>query len=158
MTDASSVIPSDARALILRLAARHGMTESSRPPDTLLAVGDGETFYELVRDGDRTAFVEVQRGHRRVQVRFPATADAVRFLTFAVSDQYSARTEEFAPGTDYAPDGDDWVLRWPGGWATSPRGLLPVVRARTFSWMVTATPQEIATKRWRVRPGDEDRV
>jgi hypothetical protein len=137
MTGAPDLIPPRTWVFIVQLAARRGMTEWSTPPDTLMAVGDGETFYELVRDGDRIAFVEVQRGHRVVQIRFAGTADAVRYLMFALSDQYSAQPRRFAPGTMYAPDGEDWILRWPGGQATSPGGRLSVVRARAFSWIVT---------------------
>ena len=151
MTDTPDPITPEDRELFRTLAGRLGMTEWPGDPDTLVAVGDGETFYELVRDEDRLAFAEVRRGHRVVEVRFETAADAARYLAFVLSGQWPAQRQDFAPGAAYAPDGDDWVLRWPGGRATSPAGRLSAARARAFSWVATATPDEIATNRWRPR-------
>ena len=146
MTDPPDPITAEDRELFRTLAGRLGMTEWPGDPDTLVAVGDGETFYELVRDEDQVAFAEVRRGHRVVEVRFDTAADAARYLAFVLSGRWLARPREFAPDTTYTPDGPDRVLRWPGGRATSPAGRLSTARARAFSWVATATPQEIADR------------
>jgi hypothetical protein len=150
MADSTGSIGREDRELILALAARLRMTEWAASPGTLVAVGDGETFYELVRDGNDVAFVEVQRGRRSIQARFDSVADAVRFLVFTLADQRSGpewtpiEHTDFAPGTAYAPVDEDWVLRWPGGRAVSPHRRLPPATARDFSWVATASPADIA--------------
>jgi len=150
MPASESQIRADDRALILALAGRSRMTEWGASPDTLIAVGDAETFYELVRDGDQVAFVEVQRGYRSTQARFSSVTDAVRFLVFTLADQRSGpewlpiRHADFAPGTAYAPADGDWVLSWPGGQAVSPHRRVRPETAREFSWVATAAPADIA--------------
>ena len=135
------------RKLIVALAERQGMHELGRPPRTPIAVGDGETAYELDREGDRIAFVEVQRGHRVPKLVFDQTAAAVRFLVFVLSDRFHVPAPGFAPGSTYATEGEDRVLTWPGGRAVSPGGRLDSEQAREFSWVADAEPADIARRR-----------
>jgi hypothetical protein len=146
MTD-DERIPAGHRTLIVAQAARRGMTEWSGAPRTLIAVGDAETFYELVHEGNQIAYVETQRGHGVVQALFTTVADAVRYLVFVLSDRLPVPSPGWAPRSAYAADGEDWILRWPGGQAISPRGRLPVETAREFSWVATADPVHIALRR-----------
>lgn len=140
-------IPADHRALIVAQAERRGMTEWSSPSGTLVAVGDAETFYELVRDGDRIAFVVTQRSHAVPQIVFGSVADAVRYLVFVLSDRIAVPPPAFAPGSSYTAVGDDRVLRWPGGEAVSPGGRVDPETAREFTWVATADPADIAARR-----------
>lgn len=140
-------ISANDRALIITLAGRQGMTEWPPPSGGLISVGDAETFYELVREGDRISFVVTQRGSSIPEITFSTTADAVRFTVFRLSDRLPVPSPAFAPGSAYAADGDDWVLNWPGGRAVSPGGRLDPEKAREFSWVVTADPADIAARR-----------
>lgn len=140
-------IAADDRALIITLAEQHQMTEWQRPSGTLISVGDAETFYGLVHEGDGIAFVETQRGHDVVQVRFATLDDAVRYLVFELSDRLPIPSPSFAPGSTYAVQGEDWALTWPGGRAVSPGGRLDPEKAREFSWVATAEPADIADRR-----------
>ena len=139
--------PAD-RDLIVRLAARIRMTEWPASSDTLVSVGDAETFYELEAAGDRIVFIRVSRGHRTPEAFFTTTEDAVRYLVFHLVDSRSGpewtpiRHADFAPGTSYDPS--DFVLSWPGGHVTGRAGVVWADRAREFSWLVTASPADIA--------------
>ncbi len=144
---AETVLSPDHRALIVTLAGRGQLTEWPSPPGTLVSVGDAETFFELVQEGGGIAFVETQRGHGVVQVRFTTVIDAVRFLVFWLSDRLPVPSPAFAPGSAYAAEGEDRVLTWPGGRAVSPAGRLDPERAREFSWVATADPADIAARR-----------
>lgn len=147
MTDSADSISADDRTLIIGLAGRQRMTEWPSLPSELIAVGDGETFYALERDGDRVAFVETQRGHRVPQITFTLVLDAVRYLMFELSDRLPVPSSAYAPGSSYTADGEDWVLRWPEGQAVSPGGRLRPEIAREFSWVATADPADIAGRR-----------
>jgi hypothetical protein len=146
---AEEEVSAEHRALICTLAQRHGMTEWQSPPGTLISVGDAETFFELVRDGGGIAFVETQRGHAMVKVRFRTVLDAVRFMVLELSDRFQVPSPAFAPGSAYAAaaEGEDRVLTWPGGRAVSPGGRLDPERAREFSWVATVDPADIAARR-----------
>lgn len=140
-------ISADDRGLIVTLAERHRMTEWPNPPGTLISVGDFETFYWLMHEGGGIAFVETQRGHAVVQVRFSTVVDAVRFMVLELSDRFHVPSPAFAPGSAYAAEGDDWVLTWPGGRAVSPGGRLDPEKAREFSWVAAENPADIAAHR-----------
>lgn len=140
-------VSAEDRALIVALAERQGMHELRRPPQTPIAVGDGETAYELDRAGDRVMFVEIQRGSRDTQVVFTDLAAAVRFLVFVLADRFPVPSPGFAPGSGYAPEGEDRVLTWSGGRAVSPGGRLDPEQAREFSWVANADPADIAARR-----------
>ena len=145
MTEAQ--VSADNRALIVALAERQGMHELRRPPETVMAVGDGETAYELDRVGGQVAFVEIQRASRNPWVVFDDLAVAVRFLVYVLAERYRVPSLGFPPGAGYAADGKDLVLTWPGGRAVSPDGRLDPERAREFSWVATADPADIAHRR-----------
>lgn len=151
-------VSGDDRALIVALAERQGMHELRRPPQTPIAVGDGETAYELAPAADRVAFVEIQRGSRDTQVIFMELDAAVRFLVFVLADRFPVPSPGFPPGSDYAVEGEDRVLTWPGGRAVSPGGRLDPEQAREFSWVATADPADIAARRVPILkvPGPQD--
>ena len=140
-------VSADDRALIVALAERQGMHELRGPPETPIAVGDGETAYELDRTSEQIAFVEIQRGSREIRVVFLELGAAIRFLVFVLSDRPRVPSPGFAPGSDYVEDGQDRVLTWPGGRAVSPGGRLHPEQAREFSWVATAKPVDIAARR-----------
>jgi hypothetical protein len=150
MTDAMGPIAAEDRELILTLAERCGMTEWSARRGTLISVGDFEIYYDLVADGEHVDFVRTSRGARSTTARFQSVTDAVRFLVFTLADsrggpEWTPITHAgFAPGTAYAPSGEDWVLTWPGGRAVSPRRRLGPETAREFSWVASASPADIA--------------
>ena len=147
MDSAAQIGPAD-RELIVRLAARIGMTEWPVSSETLISVGDAEIFYELAVSDDRIAFVRVSRGHRRSEALFSTTLDAVRYLVFRLADDRGGpewapiRHADFAPGTSYDPS--DRVLSWSGGRVTALGGRTWTDEARAFSWLVTASPADIA--------------
>ena len=143
----AQIEPAD-RDLIVSLAARIGMTEWPASSDALISVVDAEIFYEMELSGDQIAFVQVSRGHRRPEALFTTQQDAVRYLVFRLADDRVGpgwtpiRHADFAPGTSY--DSSDLVLSWPGGRITASAGRNWIDEAREFSWLVTASPAEIA--------------
>lgn len=147
MTELADPIRGRDRELIVAQAERQGMHELRRPPRTPIAVGDGETSYELDCEGDGVVYVETQRGHRVPQLVFTNVDDAVRFLVFLLSGRLSVPSPGFAPGAAYDADGEDRVLTWRGGRAVSPGGRLDPGRAREFSWVATTDPADIAARR-----------
>ena len=97
MGDLADPIPADDRARLVALAGRLGMTEWPAPTGTLVAVGDGETFYELVLADGRVAYVETQRGHAVTRATFDSVGAGVSHLA-AVLARDAPRPEP-APAT-----------------------------------------------------------
>ena len=136
-------------AVIERLLDRVGLHPFA-PAGALIRVGDGETMYAVLEADGAAAFEERQRGVVKQTLYASSVSAALRFLTNLVAG--SARPSRwpvinpsgFAPGVSFEPSERGQRLSWDDEWLLFDGRRSAELRARPFSWVVRATPEEVA--------------
>lgn len=144
----SSAGPAAEMAVIERLLDRVGLHRLA-PAGALIRVGDGETTYAVLETDGTAAFEERQRGVVKQTVQASSVAAALRFLNNLIAA--SARPSrwpvinpsEFAAGVRFEPLDRGQQLSWDDEWLLFDRRRSAESRARLFSWVVRAAPEDV---------------
>lgn len=139
----------DELVVIERLLDRVGLHRLT-PTGAFIRVGNGETTYTVLEADGTAAFEERQRGVVKQTLNASSVSAALRFLTNLIAG--SARPSRwpvinpsgFAPGVRFEPLDRGQRLSWDEEWLLFDGRRSAEMRARPFSWVVRATPEEVA--------------
>jgi hypothetical protein len=120
------------------------------PAGFLIRVGDGETTYAVVGDETGGRFEERQRGAVTGTLTASSVVVVLRLLTYRLAGLARStmwpmiRPADLAPGVTLESVEDGQRLSWDDDWLLFPGRTSVEWEARPFSWVVRATPDEVA--------------